>query len=33
VIALEHLAKAFGKRREVQAVRDVSLVAPDGEIT
>ena len=33
MIALEHLAKAFGKRREVQAVRDVSLVAPDGEIT
>jgi sodium transport system ATP-binding protein len=33
VIALVHLAKAFGKRREVQAVRDVSLVAPDGEIT
>jgi sodium transport system ATP-binding protein len=33
MIVLEHIAKAFGRRREVQAVRDVSFVAPDGEIT
>jgi ABC-2 type transport system ATP-binding protein len=33
MIEVDALAKAFGKRREVQAVRDVSFVAPDGEIT
>jgi sodium transport system ATP-binding protein len=33
MIALEHVAKAFGRRREVRAVRDVSFVAPDGGIT
>jgi len=33
VIKVENLSKAFGKRREVRAVRDVSFVAPDGEIT
>jgi sodium transport system ATP-binding protein len=27
------LTKAFGKRREVHAVNDVSFIAPDGEIT
>jgi sodium transport system ATP-binding protein len=33
MIEVENVAKAFGRRREVQAVRGVSLVAPDGEIT
>ena len=33
MIKVENLSKAFGKRREVRAVRDVSFVAPDGEIT
>jgi len=33
MIALERVAKAFGKRREVHAVRDVSFEAPDGAIT
>jgi sodium transport system ATP-binding protein len=33
MIALERLAKAFGKRREVHAVRDVTFDAPDGAIT
>jgi len=33
MIALERVAKAFGKRREVHAVRDVTFVAPDGAIT
>jgi sodium transport system ATP-binding protein len=33
MIAIDGLAKAFGKRREVKAVSGVSLAAPDGEIT
>jgi sodium transport system ATP-binding protein len=33
VIAVEHLAKRFGKRGEVRAVDDVSFVARAGEIT
>jgi len=33
VIAVEHLAKRFGKRGEIRAVDDVSFVAPRGEIT
>jgi sodium transport system ATP-binding protein len=33
MIALERLAKAFGKRRDVHAVRDVTFDAPDGAIT
>jgi sodium transport system ATP-binding protein len=33
MIALHGVAKAFGKRREVQAVRAVTFVAPDGAIT
>ena len=33
MIAIEALAKAFGRRREVQAVRDVTFDAPNGEIT
>jgi sodium transport system ATP-binding protein len=33
MIAIERLAKAFGKRRDVHAVRDVTLDAPDGAIT
>jgi sodium transport system ATP-binding protein len=33
MIAIDGLAKAFGKRREVQAVRGVTFDAPDGEIT
>jgi sodium transport system ATP-binding protein len=33
MIAIEGLAKAFGKRRQVQAVRDVTFEAPNGAIT
>jgi len=33
MIALERLAKAFGKRRVVHAVRDVTFHAPNGAIT
>jgi len=33
MIALERLAKAFGKRRDVHAVRDVTFDAPNGAIT
>ena len=33
MIAIDGLAKSFGKRREVRAVAGVSLTAPDGEIT
>jgi sodium transport system ATP-binding protein len=33
MIALERLAKAFGKRRDVHAVRDVTFGAPNGAIT
>jgi sodium transport system ATP-binding protein len=33
MIAIEELAKSFGKRGEVKAVARVSLMAPDGEIT
>ena len=33
MIRVESLSKAFGKRREVKAVDDVSFVAADGEIT
>ncbi|HET9747760.1 MAG TPA: ATP-binding cassette domain-containing protein [Casimicrobiaceae bacterium] len=33
MIDVDALAKAFGRRGEVQAVRGVSFVAPDGEIT
>ena len=33
MIAVENLAKAFGRRGEVRAVDGVSFTAPDGEIT
>ena len=33
MIVLERLAKAFGKRRDVHAVRDVTFDAPNGAIT
>ena len=33
MIRVEGLTKAFGKKREVNAVSDVSFIAPDGEIT
>ena len=33
MIAIDGLAKSFGRRREVRAVAGVSLMAPDGEIT
>jgi sodium transport system ATP-binding protein len=33
VIRVEGLAKSFGRKRDVHAVRDVSFVAPAGEIT
>ena len=33
MIRAEGLCKAFGKRREIHAVREVSLIAPAGEIT
>ena len=33
MIRVESLTKSFGKKREVHAVREVSFVAPDGEIT
>ncbi|HWD16177.1 MAG TPA: ATP-binding cassette domain-containing protein [Casimicrobiaceae bacterium] len=33
MIDVDALVKAFGRRSEVQAVRGVSFVAPDGEIT
>jgi sodium transport system ATP-binding protein len=33
VIRVDGLVKSFGKNGEVHAVRDVSFVAPDGEIT
>ena len=33
MIAIDNLAKAFGPRREVQAVKGVAFTAPDGEIT
>ena len=33
MIAVEGLEKSFGRRGEVRAVRDVSFVAPNGEIT
>ena len=33
MIAIDGLAKSFGKRAEVKAVAGVSFVAPDGEIT
>ena len=33
MIAVDGLAKSFGRRREVHAVRGVSFVARDGEIT
>jgi len=33
MIAIDRLAKSFGKRGEVKAVAGVSLTAPDGEIT
>jgi sodium transport system ATP-binding protein len=33
LIAVENLAKAFGRRGEVRAVDGVSFTAPDGEIT
>ena len=33
MIAIDQLAKSFGKRGEVKAVAGVSLTAPDGEIT
>ena len=33
MIAIDGLAKSFGRKRDVQAVRGVSFVARDGEIT
>ena len=33
MIAIDGLSKAFGRRREVRAVRDVTFDAPDGQIT
>jgi sodium transport system ATP-binding protein len=33
MIDVEGLQKAFGKKREVEAVRGVTFAAPDGEIT
>lgn len=33
MIRVDGLRKSFGKKAEVHAVRDVSLLAPDGEIT
>jgi sodium transport system ATP-binding protein len=33
MIRVEGLTKAFGKKREVHAVNEVSFIAPDGEIT
>jgi sodium transport system ATP-binding protein len=33
MIDVEGLSKAFGRHREVAAVRDVSFAAPDGQIT
>ncbi|MCC7216748.1 MAG: ATP-binding cassette domain-containing protein [Burkholderiales bacterium] len=33
MIAIDRLAKSFGRKREVHAVREVSFVARDGEIT
>ena len=33
MIRVEGLSKSFGKKGEVHAVREVSFVAPDGEIT
>ena len=33
MIRVEGLTKAFGKKREVHAVNDVTFIAPDGEIT
>jgi sodium transport system ATP-binding protein len=33
MIDVDGLQKAFGKKREVEAVRGVSFAAPDGEIT
>jgi sodium transport system ATP-binding protein len=33
MIAIDALAKSFGRRREVRAVAGVSFAAPDGEIT
>jgi sodium transport system ATP-binding protein len=33
MIRVEAVSKSFGKRGEVHAVRDVSFVAPDGQIT
>ena len=33
MIRVDGVSKSFGKKREVQAVRDVSFIAPDGEIT
>jgi sodium transport system ATP-binding protein len=33
MIKVEALSKSFGRKHEVKAVREVSFVAPDGEIT
>jgi sodium transport system ATP-binding protein len=33
MIRIEGVSKSFGKRGDVQAVRDVSFTAPDGQIT
>ena len=33
MIVVDGIAKAFGRRREIAAVRNVSFAAPDGEIT
>ena len=33
MIAIDGLQKAFGRKRDVHAVRDVTFSAPDGEIT
>ena len=33
MIAVDDIAKSFGRRRDVRAVRDVTFEAPDGAIT
>ena len=33
MIAVDRIAKAFGRHREIAAVRDVTFEAPDGQIT
>jgi len=33
MIRIDNVSKSFGKRGQIEAVRDVSFVAPDGQIT